>query len=77
MTYARAGFYLNREETIPLLLAHGSCTDGERTVFFGEQHIYAYCVYCNLKFVLLSNDSWEQLSKDSLWVGPAAHGRHE
>lgn len=77
MTYARSAFYRFKEVNFPIIPEHNGCNNPTFRVFYGEQHVYAFCLVCNGKFALLSNDSWEILPKDKQWVGPAEHGSSE
>jgi len=75
MTYARAYYY--ESEQIPILPKHSNCENTVPTKYIGAMHVYAMCVVCRAKWILLANESWEALRKDTLWIGPASHGEHE
>lgn len=77
MAYAKNAFYRGKEENIPILPNHGECNNKTPHIFYGEQHVYALCICCNMQWILLACKDWEQLTKENPWVGPAERGLHE
>lgn len=72
MSYAKEAFY-NKEH--PSALPCGCETDDIK-IYFGSQHVYSMCQHGT--YILLSDyKTWDKLSKDQKWIGPAQHNGRE